>query len=72
MNELQDEYGDRIEFIKYNVKDDVDANCEFYRRQLQSTPSMLFINVDGTVVDTTDRRLEKEDLQARLDSLLSQ
>ncbi|MHB0914562.1 MAG: hypothetical protein ACYC5A_07515 [Thermoleophilia bacterium] len=72
MNELQDEYGDRIEFIKYNVKDDVDANCEFYRRQLQSTPSMLFITVDGTVVDTTDKRLEKEDLQARLDSLLSQ
>lgn len=72
MNELQEEYGDRIEFLKYNVKDDVDANCEFYRRELQSTPSMLYINANGTVIETSDRRLEKEELKAKLDNLLSQ
>jgi hypothetical protein len=70
VDELNEEYGDRIEFIKLNVKDDADANCEFYRQELESTPSMLYIDIEGNLVETTDMRLEKEELKAKLENLL--
>lgn len=70
MNELEQEYGDRIEFLRYNVKDDAEAQCEFFRHNFQYTPSMIFIDKQGNIVETADKRQEKDQLKARLDNLL--
>lgn len=70
MDELKQEYGDRIDFLKYNVTE-AEGNCEYNRQAFtDKIPAMMYVDATGKIIATTDMRLEKEDLRSRLEALL--
>lgn len=69
MNELQEQYGERIEFIRFDLNSP-EGNCEYDRRGLTHLPAMLFIDVNGSVREKTETLVDKGSLQQKLEGLL--
>ncbi|MFA5809916.1 MAG: hypothetical protein WC935_06235 [Thermoleophilia bacterium] len=69
MNELQEQYGDRIEFIRFDLNAP-EGNCEYDRQGLAHLPAMLYIDVNGATMEKTEALVEKNTLQQKLESLL--
>jgi thiol-disulfide isomerase/thioredoxin len=70
VNELEQEYQGRIDFIMIDVST-IDGSCEFQKHGFSGIPAMIYIDAQGNQVTTTDVLQEKEPLQQRLEGLLS-
>lgn len=78
MNELEQEYKDRIDFIKFDLQTN-EGYCEFARTVngapaygFQHIPAMLFYSASGRLVEKVEEFQDKEQLRAKLENLLKQ
>jgi len=84
VNELEQEYKDRIDFIKFDLQTN-EGYCEYFLglKQLEDgtsttkygfshLPSMLFYSSSGQLVEKVEEYQDKEQLKAKMDNLLNQ
>ena len=67
VEELAEEYADRINIGKCDIVDNSDALVALYR--VRNVPTLVFIK-GGQVVDKHVGAISKNDLQAKIDALL--
>lgn len=72
MDELEQQYGSQIDFIRFEVTTP-EGNCEYQRQHFPegTVPAMVYIDRDGNRVDLTEQLLTKEQLETKLKNLLS-
>lgn len=70
MNELEQEYAGKIDFIKVDIAT-TDGYCEFMEWNFSHTPSMIYRDSQGNLIETTDTFTEKEIIKQKLDDLLA-
>lgn len=70
MNELEQEYTGKIDFIKVDIAT-TNGYCEFMEWEFSHTPSMIYRDTSGNVIQTTDSFTEKDAMKQKLDDLLS-
>lgn len=68
MEELEKEYGGKVDFEEIDISSDFES-AEIYG--VQSTPTILVLDSSGTVTDTFVGVPEKAELIASLDKVLS-
>ncbi len=66
IDELAEEYADRVIIGKYNVDDDSDLSVDF---QIRSIPTLLFFK-DGQLVDRHVGSAQKSELSTKIQALL--
>ncbi len=66
VDELAEEYADRVVIGKYNVDDDSDLSVDY---QIRSIPTLLFFK-DGKLVDRHVGSAKKTELEAKIQALL--
>jgi hypothetical protein len=69
VNELQEQYGERIDFIRFDLNTP-EGTCEYDRQGLAHLPAMLFIDAKGSTREKTEALVDKVTLQQKLESLL--
>lgn len=47
-----------------------EGNCEFNRQNFTHIPAIMYVDAKGTLVETTDSVLTKEQLQQKIENLL--
>ena len=67
IDELAEEYADKITIGKYNVDDNTDLATDF---RIMSIPTILFFK-GGEMVERVSGALPKADLQAKMEALLA-
>lgn len=77
MDELQQEYKDKIDFMKFDLQTN-EGYCEFTRTLngspvygFQHIPAMLFYAASGRLVEKTEEFLDKDQLRQKLDNLVN-
>ncbi|MBI5870514.1 MAG: hypothetical protein HZB44_06075 [Actinobacteria bacterium] len=70
VDELQEEYKDKIEFIRYDLST-TEGYCEYQLLKVTHIPAMLFVGKNGDKVEVTDTMLQKPELKQKLDNLLA-
>ena len=68
MKELEKEYGGKVDFREIDISADFESAQKY---GVQSTPTIVILDKDRTVVDTTVGPPEKAALRTSLDKLLS-
>ncbi len=66
IDELAEEYADRVVIGKYNVDDDSDLSVDY---QIRSIPTLLFFK-NGQLVDRHVGSAQKSELNAKIQALL--
>jgi len=69
VNELQEQYGDSIEFIRFDLNTP-DGNCEYDRQGLAQLPAILYIDANGVTVEKTETLIDRNTMQQKLEGLL--
>lgn len=70
MNELEQEYAGKIDFIKVDIAT-TNGYCEFTKWGFSHTPSMVYRDRNGNTVYTMDTFTEKDAMKQKLDDLLN-
>lgn len=71
VDELQQEYSGKIEFIKLDITKPENAE-KLNNLGFSHIPAMVYVSANGKCIDATDEFQEKEQLKSRLDNLLKQ
>ncbi len=72
MNELEEQYGSQVQFIRFEVTTP-EGGCEYQRQHFPEgkVPAMIYIDRHGNQVDMTERFLTKEELEKKLKDLIA-
>jgi hypothetical protein len=72
VDELEEQYGGQIDFIRFEVTTE-EGNCEYQRQQFPEgkVPAMVYIDRNGNKVEMTETLLTKDQLEPKLQNLLS-
>ena len=71
MNELEQTYKDKVDFIRYDVTTK-EGGCELKLHGYSSVPTMMIIDRNGKTVFTAQEFTEKEPLRQKFDEALKQ
>lgn len=69
MNELEQVYRDKIDFIRYDVTTK-EGYCELALHEFTHVPSMMFIDRNGKTVFTAEEFIDKEPLRQKYEDLI--
>lgn len=69
MDELEQNYRDKVDFIRFDTAT-LDGYCELARYDFAHVPAMIYIDKYGNKVSTTDSFAGKEAIEQKLDDLL--
>lgn len=69
MNELEQAYRDKIDFIRYDVTTK-EGYCELALHGFTHVPAMMFIDRNGKTVFTAEEFIDKEPLRQRYEDLI--
>lgn len=71
MNELEEEYKDRIDFYRFEITTP-EGECEYNMHEFveNKIPAMVYVDTDGNEVELTEQILSKDVMKEKLDHLL--
>lgn len=68
LDELEAEYGDRVDFETHDLISEKPLAEQY---EVVSTPTFVFLNAEGEMVDKHRAQTDKQTLQDKLEALLS-